>query len=521
MLANRLSQSGRHRVLLLEAGPRDWHPWIKIPIGYGFNFFNPKVNWKYQTEKDPNTGDRSAYWPRGKVIGGSSSINALVYHRGLSHDYDDWAALGNPGWDWRSVEPVFRSFEQWHREDGSVDGDGPLHLCEVTSQMHPLKVPFKQSALEAGLPVTADMNRGDPEGFGFYQLTTHKGLRCSSADAFLSPARRRHNLKIQTHSHATRLLFQDKRACGVEYRHRGQLRQARTAGEVILAAGSINSPQLLQLSGVGPVDSLRRQGIEVLLAQANVGRHLQDHLAVSYHFRTHLPSLNSQLTPWHGKMLAGLNYLLRRKGPLSRSVNQGGGFVRSDPGQPRPNLQLYATPMTYQTSPAGKRPLMRPDPWDGFLLSFQPSRPTSRGQLFLRSADPDAPPVIQPNYLSTNEDCEEVIAGSRLLRRWMQTPTISAMIQAANGPDLRLMDDEQALNDFKARCGTVFHPTSTCRMGPSADSAVVDKDLKVHGLQGLRVVDASIFPSVTSGNTNAPAIMVGHKGAEAILADAR
>ncbi|MGO1120399.1 GMC family oxidoreductase [Rhodovibrionaceae bacterium A322] len=520
VLANKLSESGRFKVLLLEAGPNDLRPTIKMPIGYGLNFFNARVNWKYQTEPDPNTGNRKAYWPRGKVIGGSSSINALVYHRGLPHDYDDWAALGNPGWDWQSVKKTFESFEQLHRESGQTEGNGPLHVSEVASQMHPLKDLFRQGALEAGFPATDDMNRGQREGFGFYQLTTHKGLRCSSATAFLDPARKRANLHIETESQVTRLLLEGKRASGVEYRKNGQLQQARATGEVILSAGAINSPQLLMLSGIGPAKVMKEQGLEVVLDQANVGQHLQDHLAVTYYFKTHHRTLNSDLTPWYGKLKAGLTYLLRRRGPLALSVNQGGGFVKSEDGLDHPNIQLYATPMTYQTAPDDKRELMRPDPWDGFLMSFQPSRPTSRGHLELRSADPLAAPKIHPNYLSTNKDCDEVISGSRFLRRWMETPTLTGMIDQANGPDLREMSDEEALADFKARCSTVFHPTSTCRMGPDATSAVVDKDLKVYGLEGLRVVDASVFPTVTSGNTNAPSIMVGHKGAEAILRDA-
>jgi len=521
VLADRLSADGQASVLVLEAGGSDRRFWIRMPIGYGRTFFDERVNWKYQTEPDPATASRRSYWPRGKVIGGSSSINAMVYCRGLPVDFDGWRERGNPGWGWDDVQEYFRRSERRVDAGGNAQAGGPLYVSDVSAELHPLRRHFFAAAEEVGLPYSDDFNGPNPEGVGVYQINTRNGMRCSAADAFLRPALQRRNLRLLTHALVHKVLFEGRRAVGVAFEKGGQVLQARARREVILSAGAVNSPQLLQLSGVGPARLLQRFGIPLVLDQALVGAQLQDHLGINYYYRSNEPTLNDLLYPLHGKLSAGLRYVLTRRGPLSVSVNQSGGFVRSRPDSAAPDMQLYFNPVTYSTAPEGKRPLMNPDPFSGFIISFQPCRPSSRGRIGIASADPRQPPRIEPNYLATAEDLDAVIAGGRLVQRLMRSRALRALVREAIAPDLDGMDDAQILDDFRLRCGSVFHPVGTCAMGPDAQRAVVDARLRVYGLQGLRVVDASIFPNITSGNTNAPTIMVAQKAADMILADHR
>ncbi|MFC5699126.1 GMC family oxidoreductase [Pseudomonas sp. GCM10022186] len=519
VLADRLSSEGHASVLVLEAGGSDRRFWIKVPIGYGRTFYDERVNWKYTTEPDPATKQRRSYWPRGRVIGGSSSINAMVYCRGLPVDFDGWHQLGNPGWGWSDVRPYYERIERRVDAQGNAQSGGALYVSDVSAELHPLRRHFFAAAEELGLPLTSDFNGPNPEGVGSYHINTRDGVRCSAADAFLRPALRRSNVRLMTRALARRVIFEGRRATGIEFEHNGQLVTARARREVILSAGAINSPQLLQLSGVGPADLLQRLGIPVVLDQPLVGGQLQDHLGINYFYRSSEPTLNNQLAPLHGKLLAGMRYLLTRRGPLSVSVNQSGGFVRADEHSEAPDMQLYFNPVTYSTAPEGKRPLMNPDPFPGFIISFQPCRPLSRGRIDIRSANPRETPAIRPNYLSEEEDIRGVIAGGRLIQRLMRTQALRRLAREAIPPDLDRMDDEQILDDFRERCGSVFHPVGTCGMGTDPRRSVVDGRLRVHGLQGLRVVDASIFPTITSGNTNAPTIMVAQKAADLILAD--
>jgi choline dehydrogenase len=521
VLANRLTANGRHRVLLLEAGPSDLRFWVQVPIGYGKTFYDPRVNWMYRTEPIDGLGARINYFPRGKVLGGSSSINAMVYARGQPGDFDDWAAMGNPGWGWEDVLPLYKRMEDHELGAGPFHGaGGPLHVSMIDGAVHPLTHVYLKAGQEAGLRFNPDLNGETIEGVGLYQINTRDGFRMSAARAYLRPARKRPNLRIATEALATRILFEGKRAVGISYEQRGHVREARAGREVILAGGSINSPQLLQLSGIGPQDVLRSCGIDVLHHSAAVGRNLQDHLCFDHVYRSKAPSLNEALYPWWGKVWAGLHYVLTRKGPLSLSLNQGGGFFRSQPDSERPDIQLYFSPLTYEKSPPGVRALMRPDPFPGFIASVSPCRPTSRGHLQIRSADPHEPPAIHPNYLSTNHDVDELLSGARFLRRLAATPSMAAIIAEELKPGPSVQGDEERIADLRARSYSVFHPVSTCRMGPDPALSVVDHRLRAHGLGHLRVIDASIFPTVTSGNTNAPAIMVGEKGAGLVLADA-
>ncbi len=521
VLANRLTTSGRHRVLLLEAGGSDERFWIRTPIGYGRIFYDPSVNWMYVAEADPGIAGRESYWPRGKVLGGSSSINAMVFIRGEPDDFDDWAAAGNPGWDWAGVLPYFRRMER-SEFPGPLHGtDGPLSVSDASRHMHPLCQVYLEACRQLGFPTVADLNGEPGDRAGLYPLSTRDGRRESTATAYLKPARRRPNLTVVTGAHATRVLFDGRRAVGVAYRRGGGPEETvRAAGEVILSAGSVNSPQLLQLSGVGPVRLLERHGIPLVAGNDAVGANLQDHLGVDFLYRSKLPTLNQQLNPWWGKLLAGMRYVTTRGGPLGLSVNQGGGFVRGRPDRTRPNLQLYFSPVSYIKAPPRTRPLLNPDPYPGFLLGYSACRPTSRGEIMIRSADPFEAPSIRPGYLSTNHDIEEMVEGSRLMRRLAATPALSALIDEELQPGAAIASDDDFADDARRRAGTVFHPCGTCIMGPDPARSVVDARLRAHGLEALRVIDASIFPNVTSGNTNAPAIMVGEKGADLVLDDA-
>ena len=489
-----------------------------MPIGYGKTYYDKSVNWAYQTEPDEGLGGRTSYWPRGKVLGGSSSINAMVYIRGHPGDFDDWEAMGNAGWGWKDVLPYFKKAET--NDQGGNEwrgGDGPLHVATLDRDLHPLCQNFIRAGEECGLKYSPDFNGADPEGIGLYQNTSKGGLRTSAARAYLDPAKKRSNLSVVTHAHTTRIMFDGKKATGVEYLRHGKKVQAKAAREVILSAGSVNSPQLLQLSGVGPADLLKQHGVDVVHHLAGVGQNLQDHLCITNHYRSKVPTLNDQLRPLWGKIWHGMNYILRRRGPLSLGVNQGGGFFKTRSDLERPNMQLYFSPVSYTKAPAGKRALLKPDPFPGFLIGTQPTRPTSRGHLEIRSSNPLDAPAIHPNYLSTNHDVSEMVEGQRFMRKLIAAPSFAEITEAETelGPDVR--SDDEIVAFVREAADTVYHPVSTCRMGADPNVDVVDANLRVHGLNNLRVVDASIFPAVTSGNTNAPTIMVAEKAADIVL----
>ncbi len=520
-VAARLSESGRHSVLLLEAGPDDRRFWIQVPVGYGRTFYDPDVNWMYMTEPVASAGGRESYWPRGKVLGGSSSINAMVYIRGQREDFDAWRDAGNPGWGFDDVLPVFKRMEahawgesEWH------GGDGPIGIMAPSSELHPTCETFFRACEEAGLERNADFNGETSEGVGPYHLTIKDGRRVSASRGYLWPARNRKSLKIETGTDVQRILFDGTRATGIAYRRNGSEQRATARAEVILCAGAIGSPKLLMQSGLGAADALAGHGIPVVANLPGVGANLQDHYDICFFYRSTVPTLNDRLYPWYGKLRAGLQYVLTRKGPLALSLNQAGGFIRTDASQSRPNVQIYFSPLSYLKAPPGTRPLMNPDPYSAFQISATLCRPTSRGRLELRSADPAAPPLIHPGYLETGHDQQEAIAGLRVLLKLAETPALSAIIEAPVDPYPADASDDALLAYAREQGGTVFHPAGTCAMGPNPQRHVVDAALKVHGIQSLRVADASIFPTLTSGNTNAPAMMVGEKASDLIRADA-
>ncbi|BCH08185.1 choline dehydrogenase [Mesorhizobium sp. 131-3-5] len=520
VLADRLSASGRFSVLVLEAGGTDQRFYVQMPLGYGKTFFDPAVNWNYKTEADPGLGGNVDHWPRGKLLGGSSSINAMVWIRGAREDFDDWRAAGNPGWGYDELLPIFKALE-----DNEAGADrwrgtgGPLHISDTANAVHPLTKRYLAAGQQAGLPLNPDFNGAAQEGVGTYQISTKNGRRMSAARAFLRPAMTRGNVRVETNALASRILFERKRAVGIEYLQNGQTKTARAGREIILSAGSINSPQLMQLSGIGPAALLNGLGIPIVHANENVGANLQDHVGINYTFKGKVPTLNQILRPWWGKLLVGMQYILTRSGPLSLSMNHGGGFFRTDPAFSRPNMQLYFQAFSTVIPKSGERPILTPDPWPGFSIGLSNCRPSSRGEIMIRSSNPLDYPKITANAYSTNADVEEMLAAVKFVRKIASMPAMAEIIREEVLPGPSIQSDADLITDFRKRSGTVYHPVSTCRMGPDLTRAVVDPRLKVHGLEGLRVIDASIFPDNITGNTNAASVMTGWKGAELVLED--
>lgn len=524
VLANRLSENGRHRVTVLEAGGSDRRFFIHLPLGYGKLFYDPSVNWLYRAEPDPGLAGARDHWPRGKVLGGSSSINAMVWIRGHRADYEDWGRSA-PGWGWEECLQAYRAIEDNEAGADAWRGSGgPLFISANRRGLHPLVKDYIAACGEAGLPPTADFNGAQQEGAGIYQMTIKGARRNSAARAFLRPAMGRANLQVITHAHVTRVLIEGGRATGVEYRQGGAggpVRTLRARAEVILAGGAINSPQLLHLSGIGPGAMLRDLGIPVVQDNPNVGDHLSDHQGINYTWAMKVPTYNDELRPWWGKVLAGLKYFLAGTGPLAKSINHGGGFFRTSPDLPRPNMQLYMQAFSTLIPREGERPILSPDPWSGLSLGLSNCRPTSRGHIRLASPDPMEHPRITPNAFSTDHDVAEMLAAVKFLRHIAAQPAMARLIREELRPGPQITSDADLIDDFRQRSGTVYHPSCTCRMGNDPATSVLDARLRVRGVADLRVIDASSFPNLIAGNTNAPAILMGWKGAALVLEDAR
>jgi len=514
VLADRLTASGRHRVLLLEAGGHDRNVWIHIPLGYGKLFTNSKVNWLYSSEPEAELDNRQIIQPRGKVLGGSSSINGLLYIRGQPADFDRWRQLGNSGWSFEDVLPYFRRAEDQARGEDALHGvGGPLAVSDVC-EPHPLCEAFIAAAQQAGFPRNDDFNGPTQEGAGYFQLTARHGRRCSTAVGYLRQARRRPNLAVVSNALARRILFSGRRAAGVEYRCGDTTRVAHANAEVIVAGGAFNSPQLLQMSGLGPAALLESFGINVVADMPGVGADLQDHLQVRMQYRCTEPiTMNDVFHSWRHRAAAGLRYALFRKGLLAIGAGYAGGFFRTSALAATPDVQVHFIIFSADTSGAALHS------FPGFIASVCQLRPESRGFVRIKSADPEKPPAIQPRYLSTPTDRDTVVAGLKLLRRIMSQPAMRRYIAEERAPDPRCTGDAELLAFARATGSTVFHPTSTCRMG-SDSAAVVDERLRVHGIERLRVIDGSIMPTLVSGNTNAAIVMIAEKGADMILQDA-
>jgi choline dehydrogenase len=504
VLAARLSQTRAVRVLLLEAGGPATARELAIPAAFS-RMFRTAYDWAYQTEPEPALDGRRLYWPRGKVLGGSSSLNAMIYVRGHRGDYDDWARLGNAGWAFTDVLPYFRRAEHQQRGASDVHGaGGPLAVCDLRT-VNVLSRAFVAAGVELGFPANPDFNGPEQHGFGLYQVTQRYGRRESAATAYLRPARRRPNLAIRTGAHATRVLLERGRAVGVEYIAGARKIQVRATREVLLCGGSVNSPQLLLLSGIGPADQLRSHGIVVADDLPGVGENLQDHLAVAvtYECRAPVTLINAE------RFRSLLAFLLFRRGPLTSNVAEAGAFVSTRPEARRPDIQFHFGPAWFVEHGFGNPP--------GHGFTFGPTllRPRSRGRIRLRSADPLAPPVIEASYLSQSADVAPLVAGVRLARRLAATRAFDGFCGGEALPGITVTDDGDLAAYVRSRAETLYHPVGTCRMGADA-GAVVDDRLRVRGIEGLRVVDASVMPSIPGGNTNAPTIMIAEKAADLI-----
>lgn len=515
VLANRLSASGKHSVLLLEAGPKDRNIWIHVPLGYGKLFKAKAVNWMYQTEPEPGLDGRSIFQPRGKTLGGSSSINGLLYVRGQHEDYDRWRQLGNTGWGFDDVLPYFKKAEDQQRGGDDYHGSGgPLPVSD-TRHPDPLSNAFIAAAVESGLPFNPDFNGAAQEGVGLFQTTTRHGRRASTAVAYLRPALRRGQVRVETAALAQRVLFEGRRAIGVEYKQHGVTHVARARREVLVCSGAFNTPQLLQLSGIGPAALLQQHGIDVVMDAPGVGNDLQDHMQVRIVMRcAQKITLNDIVNHPVRKAMMALQYAAFRTGPLTIAAGTAGAFFRTDPRLATPDVQVHFLP--FSTDKMGEAL----HAYSGFSASVCQLRPESRGSLRLRSADPAVPPEIRVNYLATETDRTTNVEGLKRLRKMLRAPALKPFVVEELEPGLNVADDADLLAYCRQRGSTIYHPTSTCRMGNDA-LAVVDQRLRVRGIDGLRVVDGSVMPDLVSGNTNAPIIMIAEKASEMILQDAR
>ncbi|MDW4500015.1 GMC family oxidoreductase N-terminal domain-containing protein [Sulfitobacter sp. D35] len=516
-IAGRLSENGRHTVALLEAGPRDTNPWIHVPVGYFRTMGHPGTDWRYRTQPDAGLAGRSIPWPRGRVLGGSSSINGLLYVRGQPQDYDGWAQMGCTGWSWNDVLPYFKRSESWKGADG--DGlrgcDGPLSV--QSSRLERKIVDLWIDAAEAaGYRRNPDYNGADQEGVGYFQLTMKGGRRCSAAVAYLWPARNRKNLEILTDAQTEKVLLEDGRAVGVRARIKGAFRNIRARREVILSAGAIGSPQILMLSGIGDPDELAPHGIVVKVAAADVGKNLQDHLQARPVFKTRLSTINTETSNVFKQAAIAAQYALTQRGPMTMAASLGTGFLKTEDRLETPDIQFHIQPFSADNPADG------PHPFSAFTASVLQLRPESAGYLKLASANMDAHPEIHPRYLDTETDRRTIVRGIQVARKIAGTEPLKSHITEEHAPGAGVgADDEAAILDWARRTAvTIYHPTGTCRMGID-DSAVVDPRLRVRGVRGLRVADASIMPRIVSGNTNAPAIMIGEKASDMVLEDAR
>jgi len=516
VLAARLSEDPATKVLLLEAGPADRSFWIHLPIGYGKTMWSKTYNWCFETDPDPNMNGRRIYWPRGKTLGGSSSINGLIYIRGQREDYDHWAALGNAGWGYDDVLPYFIKSEGNQRGANGYHGaDGPLKVSDIGAKDELIEA-FITGAAQNGVPRSADFNGERQEGAGYYQLTTWKGWRCSTAKGYLVPARQRANLRIETEAQASGLVIENGRAVGVRFRQGGETKLARARAEVLLAAGAIQSPQLLQLSGIAAGPLLHRFGIPVVKELPGVGENLQDHLQIRLIFECSKPiTTNDALNSWLGKAWLGLQWLLHRSGPLAVGINQGGCFMRALPDAARtPDIQFHVA--TLSADMAGGKV----HPFSGFTMSVCQLRPESLGHIRIRSTDPFEAPEMQPNYLATELDRRTAVAGVKAARAIAASQAMRPYVKREVKPGPEAGDDAGLLEYCRNNGATIFHPSGTCKMG-NDPMAVLDERLRVRGVDALRVIDCSAMPTLLSGNTNAPVVMMAEKAVDLIREDAR
>ncbi|MFT4715035.1 MAG: choline dehydrogenase [Paracoccaceae bacterium] len=517
-VASRLSESGKYTVAVLEAGPKDSSPWIHIPVGYFKTMGNPRSDWRYVAQPDPGLNGRAIPWPRGRVLGGSSSINGLLYVRGQSQDFDHWRQLGNAGWSWNDVVPYFTRSETWHGETGAKDSSrgtsGPLSVSP-TALKRTVVDHWIDAAVAAGYKKNPDYNHGEQEGVGYFQLTLKNGQRCSAATAYLKPARKRKNLSIITDTQVERLIVIDGRVARIVAQSNGQRVEFEVGCETILSAGAIGSPQILMVSGIGAGKDLSPLGIKVSKELPGVGKNLQDHLQARPIFKTDLSTINTEANSLFKQAMIAMQYAVTRTGPMTMAASLGTGFLKTNPDLETPDIQFHIQPFSANNAIEGTHA------FSAFTASVLQLRPESTGHLELKSSDINVHPSIHPNYLATKNDQETIVKGIQIARKISTFNPLKAHITEEFAPGRKIaLDDEAGILEWARNTAvTIYHPTGTCKMG-SDDMSVVNERLKVHGIKGLRVADASIMPTITSGNTNAPSIMIGEKAADMILEDA-
>jgi choline dehydrogenase len=516
LLANRLSADPKNRVLLLEAGGKDDYFWIRVPVGYLFTMNNPRTDWCFSTEASTGLNGRSLNYPRGKVLGGCSSINGMIYMRGQARDYDHWRQLGNSGWGWDEALKYFK------RSEGHVLGENEMHggngEWRVEGQRLSWEIldAFRDAAAETGIPNTNDFNTGNNEGCGYFEVNQKQGVRWSAADAFLHPIKSRANLTILTNSHVNKLQFEGNKVIGVKFWRGNDLFEASVSGEIILASGAIGSPQIMQASGISSGALSQKIGIQNIIELPGVGENLQDHLQMRLVFKVkNTKTLNLRANSLFGKIGMGLEYFLFKRGPMTMAPSQLGGFAKSDQNKETPNLQYHIQPLS--TEKLGD-PL---HPFEAFTASVCNLRPESRGHVHIKTEDSREPPKIQPDYLSDPADRKVAADAIKLTRKIVSSPAMEKFEPEEFKPGIEFASDDDLAREAGNIGTTIFHPVGTCKMGPSSDNmAVVDERLKVRGVRGLRVVDASVMPTITSGNTNSPTLMIAEKASEMILEDA-
>ncbi|MFK8032779.1 MAG: GMC family oxidoreductase [Hyphomicrobiales bacterium] len=515
VVANRLSADPTVKVILLEAGGRDWNPWIHVPVGYFKTMHNPSVDWCYSTEPDPGINGRKLDWPRGKVLGGSSSLNGLLYVRGQAEDYDRWRQMGNTGWSWDEILPLFKRAENQERGADDFHGvGGPLNVSNMRLK-RPICDAWVAAAQNEGYEYNNDYNGQKQEGVGYFQLTTRNGRRCSAAVAYLNPVKSRPNLQIITRAHVQRLAMEGKRVTGVVYKDKKGVEQTVTANsEVIVSSGAIGSPQLLMLSGIGEAEQLQENGIEVVVDLPGVGKNLQDHLQARLVYKCNEPTLNDEVRSLFDQARIALKYVLFRAGPMTMAASLATGFLKTRPELETPDIQFHIQPWSADSPGEGVHP------FSAFTMSVCQLRPESRGEIRLKKSDPRGYPTIHPNYLATETDRKTILKGVKIARNIAKQKPLASKIASSHSPKGNVETDVELMEWVKDTATTIYHPTGTCKMG-SDGMAVVDARLRVHGVEGLRVADCSIMPEIVSGNTNAPAIMIGEKVSDLILEDRR
>ena len=517
IVANNIINNTKYKVLLIEAGPSDKNPVIQVPLGYGMTFYHKTMNWNFYSKIQTKLNNREIYYPRGKVIGGSGSINAMIYARGLKSDYENWNL--NSNWSWENIKSTFNELEFAVNEEQNELPINKIPVNDVSSQHHPILDNFFNAAKEFNFEFNKQLNSTIQNQVGHYNVNIYKGFRNSSAKSFLKPIKNNPNLTILTKTEVLKLNFNNNKISSLKIKHKNKVLEVKPKIGTILSSGSIMTPYLLLKSGIGNSTELNKFNIPVVLNSPHVGKNFQDHLGLDYLYKTYFPTLNKDLGTWSGRVKSFLQYAYNRKGPLSISLNQGGGYINWNSLDPYPNIQLYFNPLTYSVSFKNKRPLLKTDKFNGFIIGFNSCRPKSLGEVSLKIVDNDFLPNIDPRYLSDERDIHDLYSTFDFVRKFSANQNINKIIKSPVSIDPIKSSDDELLDHFKSNSTTIYHPCGTCRMSKSIEQGVVSEKLKVHGIDNLWVVDASVMPNITSGNINAPVMMLSHLSSKIILED--